>query len=170
VTRKKTATKKRTRSNDREAEHAIKRMTPEDAWGAIKSGLDAETVAIVDGIMDGGFTWGDLLRLEIYEHMRVDKAIRYFLRKPWQASTLVHSLASVKLQCRKHARVGVHRDAAHRVRDAGGERHGMVKLTEEEVREIRASKLSSRLAAAHWGITDSVVRRIRRLELWSHIT
>jgi len=105
VSRKKTATKKRTRSNDREAEQAIKIMTPEAAWGAIKRGLDEETVAIVDGIMDGGFTWGDLLRLELYEHMRVDKAIRYFLRKPWQASTLVHSLASVKLQCRKHARV-----------------------------------------------------------------
>ena len=79
-------------------------MTPEDAWRAIKGALDAETVAIVDGIVEG-FTWGDLLRLELYEHMRIDKAIRYFLRKPGQSSTLVHSLASVKLQCRKHVRV-----------------------------------------------------------------
>jgi hypothetical protein len=105
VKRKAPATKKRTRSNDRDVEHAKKRMTPEDAWAAIKGGLDEEIVAIVDGIMDGGFTWGDLLRLELYEHARIDKAIRYFLRKPWQSSTLVHSLASVKLQCRKHARV-----------------------------------------------------------------
>lgn len=96
---------KRTKSNDRIAVQRAQKMTVEEAWAKMKGGLDAEMVEMVDVIMDDGFTFGDLLRLELYEHARLDKAIRFFLRRPWQSSTLVHSLASVKLQCRKHARM-----------------------------------------------------------------
>jgi len=105
VKRTQASGKKRTRANDSIAIQRAQKMTAYEAWGKMKGSLDAEMVEMVDAIMDEGFTFGDLLRLELYEHARLDKAIRFFLKRPWSSSTLVHSLASVKLQCRKHARM-----------------------------------------------------------------
>lgn len=111
VKRAKGAARQRTRSNDREAEQAKRNeqaqseaLTADEAWAKIRANFDGETVAVVDALIGKGFGLPELLRLELYEHQRIDKAIRHFLKKP-QSSTLVHSLASVKLQCRKHLRV-----------------------------------------------------------------
>jgi hypothetical protein len=98
-----TKTKKVTRSNLRAAAQNQRVTSLDQAWDLIKADYDPDIVALVDGAMDHGFSYQDLLKLEMLEHMRLDKAIRHFLRQP-KTSTLVQSLASVKLQCRKHIR------------------------------------------------------------------
>lgn len=102
--------RQRTRSNDREVKQMQRNeqaksasLTADEAWAKIRANFDDETVGVVDALIEKGFGLPDLLRLELYEHQRIDKAIRHFLKQP-QSSTLVHSLASVKLQCRKHLR------------------------------------------------------------------
>jgi len=48
-----------------------------------------------------------------------------------------------------------------------GEKHWNAKLTEEDVKEIRASKESSYKTALHFPIGPSTIRSIRRGELWA---
>ena len=50
-----------------------------------------------------------------------------------------------------------------------GENSPWAKVTESQVREIRASPLSLRLAGAAFGISPSHVSRIRRRVDWSHV-
>lgn len=52
---------------------------------------------------------------------------------------------------------------------AKGEASPSARLTEADVRAIRASTESSRQLAARLPVTDSLVRRIRRGEAWSHL-
>ncbi len=56
----------------------------------------------------------------------------------------------------------------HDVR-AWGERHGMHKLNEADVRSIRASEESSYSLASRYGVTSSTIRSIRRRASWRHI-
>jgi HNH endonuclease len=52
-----------------------------------------------------------------------------------------------------------------------GENHGGVKLTEAQVREIRAPpfSMSQRAIAALYGVDKSVISRIRTGKLWAHL-
>lgn len=50
-----------------------------------------------------------------------------------------------------------------------GEAHGCAKLTEDQVREIRASSGPSELAAKHYGISGRQVRDIRLRRSWRHL-
>lgn len=95
--------KKPTRSNARAVAQAQSIQSLDQAWQAIKAEYDPDVVSIVDGALDHGFSYQDLLKLELLEHFRLDKVIRHFLKRPG-SSTLVQSLASIKLQCRKHMR------------------------------------------------------------------
>ena len=52
---------------------------------------------------------------------------------------------------------------------ARGERKGSAKLTEQKVREIRASDEPSRVVAAQYGIHHTHVGDIRRREVWKHV-
>lgn len=52
---------------------------------------------------------------------------------------------------------------------ARGERQGASKLTENDVRLIRASHLPVAALARQLGVTGSCVRRVRNVESWSHI-
>lgn len=55
-------------------------------------------------------------------------------------------------------------------RQASGERIGNSKLTEADVREIRAADgVSQRRLAASYGVTQALVSSIRRRECWVHI-
>ena len=51
-----------------------------------------------------------------------------------------------------------------------GENHGNAKLTEGEVLQIFRSPLAKRGIARIYGISDTLVRRIKRGEMWKHIT
>ncbi len=50
-----------------------------------------------------------------------------------------------------------------------GEKNPFSKLTEEQVKEIRISKLSSPKIAPFYNISDAHVRKIRGHKSWSHI-
>lgn len=50
-----------------------------------------------------------------------------------------------------------------------GERNGSAKLTENEVRDIRASPLTGRAVAAIYGVHASRVFRIREGNAWKHL-
>jgi hypothetical protein len=52
---------------------------------------------------------------------------------------------------------------------AWGDRHGMHKLTEDEVRTIRASREQSITLARRHGVTTATIRAIRARRTWRHI-
>lgn len=51
-----------------------------------------------------------------------------------------------------------------------GEKHGMAKVTEEIVREIRSSPLPSKELAKRYCISDTNVCDIRKFRTWKHVT
>lgn len=50
-----------------------------------------------------------------------------------------------------------------------GQQNGRAKLTEEDVRTIRASSEPGPMLAARYGVTGTVINRIRRRESWKHV-
>ena len=95
--------KVRTRSNDRAAVQNQKVEAVADAWSVIRSRYDADLVAEVEAVMQNGFTMADLLRLEMLEHLKCGKLIEEHADED-RTTKLIGTLASVKLQCRKHMR------------------------------------------------------------------
>lgn len=61
------------------------------------------------------------------------------------------------------------RDRHSKQRDARGESHGMAKLTNDQVIEIKNHKGNHRPMAEKFGITIAVVSIIRRGEGWRHL-
>lgn len=57
---------------------------------------------------------------------------------------------------------------AHDTR-AWGERHGMRKLTADDVRAIRASGAGSYVLARRYPVSPSMIRRIRAGKNWTHV-
>lgn len=58
----------------------------------------------------------------------------------------------------------------HRYGVSRGTAHGCSKLTEQQVREVRASEGPSRIIAERYGISGRQVRDIRALKVWKHLT
>ncbi len=79
-----------------------------------------------------------------------------------------------------HLFLGTHRENMADMRAKGrqsngdgccrGERHGMSKLTEANVREILVSAERGTALAARFGVTPTMVCAIRRRRSWRHIT
>lgn len=61
-------------------------------------------------------------------------------------------------------------DMAAKGRSMRGERHHKAKLTEDDVRAIRADARMQIDIAAAFGVTQGLVGAIKRGELWTHIT
>ena len=60
-------------------------------------------------------------------------------------------------------------DAMHKDRHCAGERHGMAKLTAEDVRRIRASHLQHRTLAMIVGVHPKHIAHIRQRRVWRHL-
>ena len=60
-------------------------------------------------------------------------------------------------------------DAMRKGRLASGERAGNAKITEQIVREIRASSASQRELAARYGLDQSNVSYVRARKTWRHV-
>jgi hypothetical protein len=58
------------------------------------------------------------------------------------------------------------KDSVAKSRHAYGERCGQSKLTDEQIREIRGSSLSSYKLSRIYGVHDSGIRKIRRGDTW----
>lgn len=97
--------KPRTKANDRAAVAQAAAASAVSAWDRVRQRYPADIVELVDQLMTDGFTLGDLLRLELLEHFRIDGVIQAFMAKNVKATTLIQHLSSVMLQCRKHMRV-----------------------------------------------------------------
>jgi hypothetical protein len=86
-----------------------------------------------------------------------------------------HSCGNGDLACVnwKHVRWATHKENEADKRAHGtapiGEKHGAAKLTEQQVRQIRASKDSSYKACKKFGVSNSMICRIRRREAWTHV-
>lgn len=61
------------------------------------------------------------------------------------------------------------RDKVARNRQAKGERHGSAKLTEQQVREIRASPISGRKLSPIYGVSQTMIDQIKRRVRWAHV-
>lgn len=61
-------------------------------------------------------------------------------------------------------------DAAKHGTQARGERQGQSKLTEDAVREIRASDLTNEILAGKYGVSESAVAMAARGDSWAHVT
>ena len=48
--------------------------------------------------------------------------------------------------------------------------YGRAKLTDDQVREIRLSPLSSIKIAPNFGVAPSTIRKIRRRDIWAHVS
>lgn len=57
---------------------------------------------------------------------------------------------------------------AHGTR-ARGTSHGMVKLSEEQIREIRGARDSGKALAARFGVAPATICRIRQGRAWAHL-
>ncbi len=61
------------------------------------------------------------------------------------------------------------RDMAEKGRAAKGSGNGQAKLTEEQVLEIRASSEAQRVLAARYGVSQTLVSKIRLRKFWKHL-
>ena len=52
---------------------------------------------------------------------------------------------------------------------ACGERHGMSKLTDDAVREIRSTVRQSRILADKFGVSVDLIGLVRRRRIWTHV-
>jgi hypothetical protein len=73
----------------------------------------------------------------------------------------------------KHLRVGSHddnmRDMVEKRRHEWGSDHYNSKLTEQQVREIRASDEQHKTLAKRYGVSRPTVTNIRARRIWSHL-
>ncbi len=72
-----------------------------------------------------------------------------------------------------HLFLGTHaqnmRDRNQKGRQARGSRSGMAKLTDQKVREIRASSEIARNLAERYGVSANTINIVRRRESWRHV-
>lgn len=74
-----------------------------------------------------------------------------------------------------HLRLGTQYDNAQdrerrrRGRHAAGAAHGRAKLSEDDVRQIRRSPLSHTDEASRFGVSRTLVRKVRDGDLWGHV-
>jgi hypothetical protein len=62
------------------------------------------------------------------------------------------------------------RDTFLRGRNAKGERHGNAKLNSQIIRDIRNSQLTNSQLAKQYHVSRKTIFRIRKHELWRHVS
>lgn len=96
----------------------------------------------------------------------------------WHGRVILHTCDN-RLCCNPaHLRMGTQADNVKDMDKKGrrvstphlGEDHGMAKLTDDQVREIRASTLSHRELGRRFGVTHTMVGYIKRRQSWRHVT
>ena len=60
-------------------------------------------------------------------------------------------------------------DKVQKGRAATGEHNGRAKLTDYEVRQIRASDKTQRVLGLDFGVDQALIGRIKRRQIWTHI-
>jgi hypothetical protein len=83
----------------------------------------------------------------------------------WSAARREAELAKCVARCTECHKIKTDRENEH----ARGEQSGSAKLTELQVRYIKESSLGHRPIAREVGISEYVVRQIRKGTIWKHI-
>jgi hypothetical protein len=60
-------------------------------------------------------------------------------------------------------------DKTAKGRQARGEGHGQAKLTDGQILEIRAAEGPQRAISARYGVSQPLIGKIQRRELWKHL-
>jgi 5-methylcytosine-specific restriction endonuclease McrA len=81
----------------------------------------------------------------------------------WATGRREAELAKCRPLCRPCHRAKTNTEIAR------GERIGVAKLTEDAVREIRASDLANRELGRRYGVDEKAVREVRRGATWKHV-
>lgn len=109
------------------------------------------------------------------EHRHTWRAHRYafFLMHGYAPALVRHTCDNPACCNPAHLLEGTQQDNAHdmvsRGRSCVGERHGMVKLTEDQVRAILASDMSHTALGLKYGVSRATIELVRKRVNWSHI-
>lgn len=119
-----------------------------------------------------------------YGHLYWKRALHYVHRLYWLLSgrtipeglEMCHGPGCIKACFNpNHLTPGTHAEnMADTIRDGTnngpqGEKHGSAKLTEEQVKAIRASTKTHRTLAKEYGVVKSTIDRIINRQIWAHI-
>lgn len=100
-------------------------------------------------------------------------AYRLFIGDVKGCQVVMHTCDNPSCINPKHLRLGSHddnmRDMAAKKRKEWGAEHYNAKLTEEQVRSIRADKRLHKEIAADYGISRATVTNIRARRIWQHL-
>lgn len=149
----------------------IDKRGPDECW----EWQAKERVSGYGKLNRGGRGMGDVLA-----HRAVWEEIHGPIPKDrsWHGRVILHTCDN-RLCCNPaHLRMGTQADNVKDMDKKGrrvstphlGEDHGMAKLTDDQVREIRASTLSHRELGRRFGVTHTMVGYIKRRQSWRHVT
>lgn len=90
---------------------------------------------------------------------------------------VLHKCDNPKCVNVEHLYLGTHQDNMRDVKERGrgnpghlqGSKHGMAKLTEEKVREIRESSESAKEIAQRMGVARTTIYDVRNGKIWNHV-
>lgn len=140
------------------------------AWLLARSEVRGDCLIWTKGRSAGGYGYASYDGRQWGVH-RLAWVARYGLI-PSETPFVLHRCDTPPCWADDHLFLGTHADnmadmvAKGRVRAPRGERHGRAKLTEADVRQIRASTESTRAAGARFGVSHSVIASIRHGRIW----
>lgn len=134
---------------------------------------------------DGCWDWSGSKDVNGYGRLNINSVPALAHRVSWavhngpipEGKHVLHKCDNPSCSNPDHLFLGTHRENVadkmqkdrHRYGVSKGEKHGCSKLTEDQVREIRASKGSSLIIAKQYGVSGRTVREIRTRQSWAHL-
>jgi hypothetical protein len=83
------------------------------------------------------------------------------------AGRVVNAAANLRYDTRSNNALDRHRDGT--MNQARGDEHFFAKMSDSDVRAIRASGATHRALGERFGVSHSVVGRVKRREAWAHV-
>lgn len=129
----------------------------------------------------GCWLWGGTLNDSGYGIIMIDGSVQrahrvsyeVFKRERPGSKQVCHSCDNPRCINPDHLWLGTHndniQDAVKKGRMHLGEKHGMAKLTENDVREIRNSPLSGVELAKKFKVGNMTISNVRRFKVWKHV-
>lgn len=129
----------------------------------------------------GCWLWTGYPQAEGYGKMRLEGRLQWAHRAAWRLFVgpvptgldVLHHCDNPPCVNPAHLFIGTHRDNMADARQKGrfprGSAHWRARLTEDDVKVIRASSESHRVLAARYGVSDATIGRVRSRRNWAHV-